>query len=147
MTLYYIIGGGLLFVIIITAILVKMARDKKTKKILNRKKYSLVEVGIKATDTNYRAYLLKDILLNYGMATHDSGIRIECRILKGDKVRDSRLKQNESAFEIVAKTSDGQRVIGKPYFRKFKKVAGKDMVFTPKALSGYPYHLANALKY
>jgi hypothetical protein len=142
----YIIGGSVVFLFIVIAVILKIVIDKQTRKLLAGKKYALIEVGIKATDTNYRAYRLKEVLMGYGMSTHDSGIKIECRIIRGAKDKDTRLKPHEFAFEIVAKTSDGLRTIGKPYFRKFKKIEGKDLAFTYKALSAYPQHLAKGLK-
>ncbi len=142
----YIAGGSAVFLFVIIAVIVKTFTDKATRKMLAQKKYALVEVGIKATDTSFRAYRLKEILMKYGMSTHDSGIKIECRIIKAFKHADKRLKPHESAFEIIAKTSDGSRTLGKPYFRKFKLADPKDLVFSYKALSGYPNHLAKSLK-
>jgi hypothetical protein len=150
----YIIGAVLLGVFIIVVMIIKKKKFESIKKILSAEKYDWSQCDADRKQTETMAYRIKDVLTTYGAKTNSRGFLLECVVIK---TPDKRLKLGEIGFEIIVKAQEGDpngnltpRVIGKPYFRKFKQATGKNakpkLIFDTCRLKDFPEHFAKILQ-
>lgn len=150
----YIIGAVLLFVFVVVMTMVKKKRIDRIRKVLSAERYDLVQSDEDRKKTETMAYRLKEILTTYGMKTNGRGFLLVCTVIR---LPDKRLKPGEIGFEIIIRAQEEDsnknlipRLIGKPYFRKFKKATGRSdkpkLVFDTCRLKAFPQHFAKILE-